>query len=98
MQETNKNQNRNNDRDTRNNDKKKKPSRQEMYLYGHAHGVKVINGNVEAALRAWKRIMKDSGVLDDIRDNKEYKKPTTVKREKRNAAIRAEWVRRRREG
>jgi hypothetical protein len=42
--------------------------------------------------------MKDSGVLDDIRDNKEYKKPTTVKREKRNAAIRAEWVRRRREG
>ena len=96
MQEENKRDNRNND--NRNNDnKKKKAPRQEMYLYGHANGVKVINGNVEAALRTWKRIMKDSGIIEEIRNNKEYKKPTTVRREKRNAALRAEWVRRRRE-
>lgn len=91
MQEENKRDNRNND------NKKKKAPRQEMYLYGHANGVKVINGNVEAALRTWKRIMKDSGIIEEIRNNKEYKKPTTVRREKRNAALRAEWVRRRRE-
>lgn len=96
MQEENKRDNRNND--NRNNDnKKKKAPRQEMYLYGHANGVKVINGNVEAALRTWKRIMKDSGILEELRNNKEYKKPTTVRREKRNLALRAEWVRRRRE-
>ena len=96
MQEENKRDNRNND--NRNNDnKKKKAPRQEMYLYGHANGVKVINGNVEAALRTWKRIMKDSGIIEEIRNNKEYKKPTTVRREKRNLALRAEWVRRRRE-
>ena len=96
MQEENKRDNRNND--NRNNDNKKnKAPRQEMYLYGHANGVKVINGNVEAALRTWKRIMKDSGILEELRNNKEYKKPTTVRREKRNLALRAEWVRRRRE-
>lgn len=96
MQEENKKHNRNND--NRNSDnKKKKAPRQEMYLYGHANGVKVINGNVEAAIRTWKRIMKDSGIIEEIRNNKEYKKPTTVRREKRNAALRAEWVRRRRE-
>jgi ribosomal protein S21 len=81
----------------RNNDKKKRTPRQELYLYGHANGVKVINNNVESAIRAWKRIMKDSGIMDEIRERREYKKPTTVRREKRNAAIRAEWVRRRRE-
>lgn len=91
MQEENKRDNRNND------NKKKKAPRQEMYLYGHAHGVKVINNNLESAIRAWKRIMKDSGVMDQIRENREYKKPTTIRREKRNLAIRAEWVRRRRE-
>ena len=80
-----------------NNDKKKRAPRQEMYLYGHSNGVKVINNNVEAAIRAWKRIMKDSGIIEAIKDNKEYKKPTTVRREKRNLALRAEWVRRRRE-
>jgi ribosomal protein S21 len=76
---------------------KKKFVKEEVYLYGHANGVKVINGNVEAAIRKWKRIMKDSGIMEEIRNRKEYKKPTTVRREKRNAALRAEWVRRRRE-
>ena len=76
---------------------KKKFVKEEVYLYGHANGVKVINGNVEAAIRKWKRLMKDSGVMEEIRNRKEYKKPTTIRREKRNAALRAEWVRRRRE-
>ena len=77
---------------------KKKFVKEEVYIYGHANGVKVINGNVEAAIRKWKRIMKDSGIMEELRNRKEYKKPTTVRREQRNAALRAEWVRRQKEG
>lgn len=80
-----------------NKNQKKKFVKEEIYLYGHANGVRVINGNVEAAIRKWKRIMKDSGIMEELRDRKEYKKPTTKRREQKNAAIRAEWVRRQRE-
>jgi len=77
---------------------KKKFVKEEVYLYGHANGVRVINGNVEAAIRKWKRIVKDSGMMEEIRERREYKKPTTIRREQRNAALRADWVRRQREG
>lgn len=78
-------------------EQKVRKEREELFLYGHANGVRVINGNVEAALRKWKRMMKDSGIIDYVKHNREYTKPTTVRRKKRNDAIRAEWVRRRRE-
>jgi len=78
-------------------EKKFKKPREEQYLYGHANGVKVINGNVEAAIRKWKRIMKDNGIIDYIKQNRQYTKPTTARRKKMNDARRAEWVRRRRE-
>jgi len=78
-------------------EKKFKKPREEQYLYGHANGVKVINGNVEAAIRKWKRIMKDNGIIDYIKQNRQYTKPTTARRKKMNDAKRAEWVRRRRE-
>lgn len=41
--------------------------------------------------------MKDSGIIDYVKHNREYTKPTTARRKKMNDAIRAEWVRRRRE-
>ena len=97
MQDNDQNQNSRDDTQNRRDDKKKRPPRQEPYLYGHAMGVKVINGNLESALRAWKRIVKDSGIMDELRDRKEYIKPTTKRREAKNQAIRTEWVRRRRE-
>jgi len=78
-------------------EKKFKKEREELYLYGHANGVRVINGNIEAALRKWKRHMKDSGIIDYVKQNRQYTKPTTARRKKMNDAKRAEWVRRRRE-
>jgi len=78
-------------------EQKVRKEREELFLHGHANGVRVINGNVEAALRKWKRMMKDSGIIDYVKHNREYTKPTTARRKKRNDAIRAEWVRRRRE-
>jgi hypothetical protein len=41
--------------------------------------------------------MKDSGIIDYVKHNREHTKPTTRRRKQRNDAIRAEWVRRRRE-
>lgn len=78
-------------------EKKFKKPREEQFLYGHANGVRTINGNIETALRKWKRIMKDNGVIDYVKQNRQYTKPTTARRKKMNDARRAEWVRRRRE-
>lgn len=78
-------------------EKKKFKKREEQFLYGHALGVKVINKNVEAALRKWKRIVKESGVIDEYKSRREYIKPTTKRRKQKNDAIRAEWVRRQRQ-
>lgn len=76
---------------------KKFRKREEQHLYGHALGVKVINGNVEAALRKWKRMLKESGVIDEVKARREYIKPSAIRRKKRDDAIRADWVRRQRE-
>lgn len=78
-------------------EKKFKKEREELFLYGHANGVRVINGNIDAALRKWKRHMKDTGVIDYIKENRQHTKPTTRRRKQGNDAKRAEWVRRRRE-
>tara|TARA_B110000285_G_C14773049_1_gene444907 strand:+ start:216 stop:464 length:249 start_codon:yes stop_codon:yes gene_type:complete len=54
-------------------------------------GVKVINGNLEPALRLWKKKLKDSGKLEELKERKEYTKPTTKRRKAKQRAIRAQW-------
>jgi small subunit ribosomal protein S21 len=48
------------------------------------------DGNVEKALRKFKKKMQESGKLLDIRDRQHYVKPTTKRKLKRNAA-RGRW-------
>ena len=48
--------------------------------------VKVRNGNVENALRAFKRKINDSNKLFDYREKEYYEKPTTRKQKKKAAA------------
>jgi len=55
--------------------------------------VEVRNGNVDAALRKFKRKVQDSGIIQDIRDRQEYEKPTT-KRKRKKAAAKARWQKR----
>jgi len=45
-------------------------------------GVKVRNGNFDKALFIFKKKVKRSGILKEYRENQEFKKPSTVKREK----------------
>jgi ribosomal protein S21 len=76
------------------NKKHKKVRKAEMIIIGKPNAVKVVNNNIEAALRFWKKNMKESGKIEWIKSHREYVKPTAEKRELRNQALRKEWTRR----
>ena len=65
-----------------------------MIIPGRFRAAKVVNGNIEAALKFWKRQMKESDVLQELKDRKEFIKPSAVKRKKKMDAIRKEYIRR----
>ena len=46
----------------------------------------VNDGNVERALRKFKKKIQASGMLNDLRDKEHYIKPTTQRKLKRSAA------------
>jgi small subunit ribosomal protein S21 len=49
--------------------------------------VKVYNNNIEGALKAFKKKVKNSGILEDLKQRQYYEKPSKLKREKKNLAI-----------
>ncbi len=53
-------------------------------LYGRS--VLVQDGNVERALRKFKKKIQTSGILDDVRAKEFYEKPTTERKRKKSAA------------
>ena len=46
--------------------------------------VDVKNNNIEFALKKFKRMVKDSELMLELRDRSFYEKPSMVKREKKN--------------
>jgi small subunit ribosomal protein S21 len=46
----------------------------------------VKDGNVEKALRKFKKKVLESGLLQDLRDRETYEKPTTRRKRKKSAA------------
>jgi small subunit ribosomal protein S21 len=48
--------------------------------------VLVQDGNVDRALRKFKKKIMESGVLDDVRNHEFYTKPTTARKLKASAA------------
>ena len=50
----------------------------------------VQDGNVDRALRKFKKKIQDSNLLNDLRDREFYTKPTT-KRKLKTSAARARW-------
>jgi len=53
----------------------------------------VRNGNIEKALKQFKRKTIDSGHLQELKDRKEYTKPKTIRRREKQQAIRREQLR-----
>jgi small subunit ribosomal protein S21 len=56
----------------------------------HVRGthVSVKDGQVEKALRKFKKKIQDSGKLEELREREQYTKPTTVRRMAKNKARR----------
>ena len=48
--------------------------------------IDVKHNNVEFALKKFKRMVKDSGIMLEVKKNTYYEKPSETKREKRNLA------------
>lgn len=63
-------------------------------LYGRS--VLVQDGNVDRALRKFKKKIQASGLLDDLRAREHYVKPTT-ERKLRAGAARSRWRKKMRE-
>lgn len=53
--------------------------------------VEVRNGDVNGALRKFKKKVQEDGILQDLRAKEFYEKPS-VKRKKAKAAARARWL------
>ena len=49
--------------------------------------VEVRNNDINKALKLLKKKVEDSGHLQELRDRKEYKKPSVVKREQMNKVL-----------
>ena len=49
--------------------------------------VTVFNNNVEGALKVFKRKVKDSNIMQELKKKAYYEKPSKIKREKKNLAI-----------
>ena len=45
------------------------------------------NNNIEFALKKFKRMVKDSGIMLDVKKKSYYEKPSETKRHKKNLAI-----------
>lgn len=50
--------------------------------------VEVRNGDINRALKLYKRKSMDSGHLQELKDRQQYTKPTTVRRKQKQQAIR----------
>jgi small subunit ribosomal protein S21 len=52
----------------------------------YKRGVMVPDGNVEKALRKFKKKIIEDGLLDELRSRETYEKPTTERKRKKGAA------------
>ena len=52
----------------------------------HGRSVLVTDGNVERALRKFKKKIAESNLINDLRDREFYEKPTTESKRKKSAA------------
>jgi ribosomal protein S21 len=62
----------------------------EMELIGKPMNVKVVAAQIEPAIKLWKRKLKDSGKIEELKERKECIKPSVDKRRKKEEAIRHE--------
>ena len=67
----------------------KKVKKEDMEVWGRPFTVRVVDGNLDSAIKLWKRKMKESGKLESLRERKEFIKPSVRKRKQLQQAQRA---------
>ena len=68
--------------------KKNKNFRKKKHSKGELRGlqVKVYDNNIEYALKKFKRMVKNSGMMLELKKKQYYEKPSVKRREKKNLA------------
>lgn len=69
----------------------KKVRKEEMEVIGRPGAVKVVHNQIEPAIKMWKRKLKESGKIEQLKERKEFIKPSAVKRKQKEEAIRREY-------
>jgi ribosomal protein S21 len=60
--------------------KKQRAKKHEMIVIGKPNNVKVSNGDINSAIKLWKRQSKEAGTLEILKSKLEYVKPSVKKR------------------
>ena len=64
----------------------KKQKQHQTIVPGNSTAVNVVNHDLGFALRTWKRKVKDSGVLEYVKENRTFIKPSVKRRQQLKAA------------
>jgi ribosomal protein S21 len=59
---------------------------------GNSFSTKVINKDINFALRSWKKQLKISNTLDTLKEKREFEKPSVTKRKIKNSAIFNQYI------
>lgn len=63
------------------------PKKLNSVIPGKLSSIKVVDGNVEMALKVWKKMLKENETIEDLYSKKYYQKPSVQKRLKMQTAI-----------
>jgi ribosomal protein S21 len=72
--------------------KKQRARKSEMIVVGKPNAVRVVDGDINSALKLWKQNMKTSEKIDILKAKKEYIKPSVLNRKKKSDAEFNQWL------
>jgi ribosomal protein S21 len=59
---------------------------------GNSFSTKVVNKDINFALRSWKKQLKTSNTLDILKEKQEFEKPSVTKRKIKNSAVFNQYI------
>lgn len=71
---------------------KKRARKSEMIIVGKPNNVRVVNDDINSAIKLWKKTLKETGKLDILKEKKEYVKPSVLNRKKKTDAEYSQWL------
>ena len=72
--------------------KKQRARKSEMMVIGKPNHVKVVNDDINSAIKLWKQNMKANEKVDILKAKKEYIKPSVLNRKKKSDAEFSQWL------